>query len=243
MNTLYARVAIFVAVLIIAGAASAIAQTQVKTRYDITVTNLTRGQYLTSPFVVVHKSGVRLFTLGEPVSSQFASLVEDANPNALGSVLAGLPEVKQVITAATPPADALIAPGKSATVTVDTSTAFNQISLIASLIPTNDAFIAIHGVAVPKGDATLSFFIPAYDAGSERNDELCASLFAPSIAECGGTGGAGRPGGGEGFVYIHSGIHGVGNLNAALRDWGSPAARVLIRRVGATGQAAAGVDL
>jgi len=219
------------------------AQTQVKTRYEITITNLTRGQYFTSPFIVIHKSGVRLFTLGEPVSPQFASLVEDANPNALGPVLAGLPEVKEVITAATPLANTLIAPGKSGTMVVETSTTFNQISLISSLIPTNDAFIAIHGITVPKGDASLSLFIPAYDAGSERNDELCASIFAPSIVECGGTGGGGHPGGGEGFVYIHNGIHGVGNLNAALRDWGNPVARVLIRRVGATGQVAAGVDL
>jgi hypothetical protein len=232
-----------VAVLSIGVTASATAQTQEKTRYEITITNLTRGQSFTSPFVVIHKSGVRLFTLGEPVSPPFASLVEDVSPNALGAVLAGLPEVKEVITAATPAADALIAPGKSATVTVDTFTAFNQISLISSLVPTNDAFIALHGVSAPEGDATLSFFIPAYDAGSERNDELCASLFAPSVTECGGTGGGGHPGGGEGFVYIHNGVHGVGNLNAALRDWGNPVARVLIRRVGVTGQAAAGVDL
>lgn len=243
MNKLSTFSAVLVAVLIMGVAASALAQTQEKTRYEITITNLTRGQYFTSPFVVIHKSGVRLFTLGEPASPQFASLVEDVNPNALGSILAGLPEVKEVITAATPPTDTLIAPGKSATQTVETSAAFNQISLISSLVPTNDAFIAIHGVTAPKGDATLSFFVPAYDAGSERNDELCASLFAPSIAECGGTGGGGHPGGGEGFVYIHNGVHGVGNLNPALRDWGNPVARVLIRRVGAIGKGPAGVDL
>jgi hypothetical protein len=243
MNKLYVFVATLVAVFIIGVAAPAMSQTQEKTKYEITITNLTRGQYFTSPFVVVHKSGLRLFTLGEPVSPQFALLVEDVSPNALGTVLAGLPEVREVITEATAPANVLIAPGKSATRTVEMSTAFNQISLISSLVPTNDAFIAIHGVTAPKGEATLSFFIPAYDAGSERNDELCASLFAPSITECGGTGGGGRPGGGEGFVYIHNGIHGVGNLNAALRDWGNPVARVLIRRVGVTGQGAAGVDL
>jgi hypothetical protein len=243
MSRLYVFTIVLLVMFIMGADISALAQTQEKMRYELTITNLTRGQYLTSPFIVLHKSGIRLFTLGEPVSPQFASLVEDVNPNALGSVLAGLPEVKQVVTAALPPAEALIAPGKSATVTVDMSLDFNQISFISSLVPTNDAFIALHGVTVPKGDATLSFFIPAYDAGSERNDELCASLFAPSIAECGGAGGGGHPGEGEGFVYIHNGIHGVGNLNAALRDWRNPVARVLLRRVGAKGQAAAGVDL
>jgi hypothetical protein len=243
MNKPSALIAALVAALVTGVAASAMAQTQEKTKYEISITNLTRGQYFTPPLVVIHKSGVRLFTLGEPVSPQFASLVEDANPSALGTILAGLPEVREVITEAAPPENALVAPGKSGTWTVETSAAYNQISLISSLVPTNDAFIAIHGVTAPKGEATLSFFIPAYDAGSERNDELCASLFAPSIAECGGTGGGGHPGGGEGFVYIHNGIHGVGNLNAALRDWGNPVARVLVRRVGVTGQVAAGVDL
>ena len=243
MKKFYVLASALVMIITMSVVSSAVAQTQEKTRYEITVTNLTRGQRFTPPFVVIHKPGVRLFTLGEPVSPQLAALVEDASPNALGVLLAGLPEVKEVITAATPPANALIDPGKSSTVTVETTTTFNQISLISSLIPTNDAFIAVNGVAGPKGDNTLSLFVPAYDAGSERNDELCASIFGPAITECGGAGGGGHPGGGEGFVYIHNGIHGVGNLDAALRDWGNPVARILIRRVGAVGQVAAGLDL
>ena len=243
MNKLY-RFAVALAMTVtISVTSSAIAQTQEKTRYEIIVTNLTRGQHFTSPFVVIHKPGVRLFTLGEQVSPQLATLVEDASPGSLGVLLAGLPDVKEVITAAAPPANALIDPGKSGTVTVETSTTFNQISLISSLVPTNDAFIAVNGVAGPKGDNTLSLFIPAYDAGSERNDELCASIFGPSLTECGGAGAGGRPGGGEGFVYIHNGVHGVGNLIAALRDWRNPVARILIRRLGANGQIAAGLDL
>lgn len=243
MKKLSALAFLLVAMVTISAPSFANAQTQEKTRYEITITNLTRGQRFTSPFVVIHKSGVRLFTLGEPVNSQLATLVEDASPNALGTVLAALPEVKEVITSATPPASTLIDPGKSNTVTVETTAAFNQISLISSLIPTNDAFIAINGIVAPKGDIALSLFVPAYDAGSERNDELCASIFGPALTECGGAGGGGHPGGGEGFVYIHNGIHGVGNLNAALRDWGNPVARILIRRVGAVGQVAAGLDL
>jgi hypothetical protein len=243
MKNLYFFSWLLVAIVTLSDYSLVNAQTREQTQYEITITNLTRGQYFTPPFVVIHKSGIRLFTLGEPVNPQFASLVEDANPNALGAMLAGLPEVRTVITEATPPANALIAPGKSGTVTVETTTTFNQISFVSSLIPTNDGFIAIHGITAPTGDAALSLFIPAYDAGSEQNDERCSSIFAPSIAECEGIVGGGHPGGGEGFVYIHNGIHGVGNLNAALRDWGNPVARVLIRRVGVTGQVAAGVDL
>ena len=242
MKKLYALTLILVGITF-SVTTSVVAQTQEKTRYEITVTNLTRGQRFTPPFVVIHKPGVRLFTLGEQVSPQFAALVEDANPSELGGLLAGLPEVKEVITAATPLANLLIDPGKSNTVTVETDTTFNQISLISSLVPTNDAFIAVNGIPGPKGDITLSLFVPAYDAGSERNDELCTSVFGPSLAECRGDGGGEHIGGGEGFVHIHNGIHGVGNLNAALRDWRNPVARILIRRLGAPEPVASGVDL
>ena len=243
MKKLYALTMIIVVGITLSVTSSVVAQMQEKTRYEVIVTNLTRGQRFTPPFVVIHKPGVRLFTLGEQVSPQLATLVEDASPNALGVLLAGLPEVKEVITAATPPANVLIDPGKSNTVTVETNTTFNQISLISSLVPTNDAFIAVNGIPGPKGDNALSLFVPAYDAGSERNDELCTSVFGPSLTECGGAGGGGRPGGGEGFVHIHNGIHGVGDLNAALRDWRNPVARILIRPLGATEPIAAGVDL
>jgi hypothetical protein len=35
-------------------------------------------------------------------------------------------------------------------------------------------------------------------------------------------------------VYVHNGIHGVGDLTAAIRDWRSPVARIIIRRVNGT---------
>jgi hypothetical protein len=34
------------------------------------------------------------------------------------------------------------------------------------------------------------------------------------------------PGGGERFVHIRAGIHGIGNLNAAQRDWRNPVAEI-----------------
>jgi hypothetical protein len=73
---------------------------------------------------------------------------------------------------------------------------------------------------------------PAYDAGSERNDELCASIPGPDFFECGGPGGGSQvEGGEEGFVHVHSGIHGVGDLVPAERDWRNPVARISITRI------------
>ncbi|MGH8621200.1 MAG: hypothetical protein ACRET3_03595 [Burkholderiales bacterium] len=35
----------------------------------------------------------------------------------------------------------------------------------------------------------------------------------------------------EGYVHIHAGIHGIGDLPPEVRDWRNPVARVAIRRV------------
>src|SRR5439155_8313196 len=102
-------------------------------------------------------------------------------------------------------------PGASTTLIVEGRRGFAFFSVAAMLIPTNDGFFALNGVALPRGNDTLTLTSPAYDAGSERNDELCASIPGPFFAECGGSGGGGKPGGGEGYVHIHAGIHGIGN--------------------------------
>ena len=68
---------------------------------------------------------------------------------------------------------------------------------------------------------------PGYDAGSEPNDEDCDNIPGPV---CGGEG-ASPDEGGEGFVHIQAGIHGIADLDPAERDWRNPVAEVTIRRV------------
>ena len=217
---------------------------QEKFRYEITITNLTRGQHFTAPLVVTHKANLRLFAVGESVPQQLAVFAEEGTPTALAALLAGMPEVKDLfVTAGAPAANTLLDPGKSATVAIEGNLEFDHLSLAAKLIPTNDAFIAINGTPGPPTDKPTTMFVPAYDAGSEQNDERCASIIGPTLTECGGPGGGGHPGGGEGFVYVHNGIHGVGNLTAAIRDWRSPVARIIIRRVNDTPAGPPEVDL
>jgi hypothetical protein len=92
------------------------------------------------------------------------------------------------------------------------------------LIPTNDSFVAIQNVALPRHFA--AHVVPAYDAGSEFNDELCANIPGPA---CGGAGDSEEDG--EGYVHVSSGIHGIGDLEAASYDWRNPVARISIRRL------------
>jgi hypothetical protein len=127
---------------------------------------------------------------------------------------------------------ALLDPGASVTVTVQTNGRFDHVSVAAMLIPTNDGFFAINGVHVPFGRRMTRLVSVAYDAGSERNDESCMSIPGPFFVECGGPGTGEAPAGDEeGYVHVHAGIHGIGDLDAAQRDWRNPVASVSIRRV------------
>jgi hypothetical protein len=194
-------------------------------RFEVTVTNLTRGQQFTPILVASHQKGVRLFTLGSPASSELATLAEEGNTVPLAALLLATPGVSDIAASA-----GLLNPGQSVTISVDAGGGFDHLSVAAMLIPTNDGFFALNGVEGPRGDQTLTLYSPAYDAGSERNDELCASIPGPFFAECGGAGSGGKPGGGEGYVHIHAGIHGIGDLDPAQRDWRNPVAQITIRR-------------
>ncbi len=192
----------------------------------VTVTNVTRGQQFTPILVASHRTGVSLFEAGAPASTELAILAEEGDTAPLAALLGSNPRVLDVQVG-----DGLLDPGASKTVMVRTRGRFDRVSVAAMLIPTNDAFFALNGVEGPEG-GTLMFSSPAYDAGSEVNDELCASIPGPDFVECGGPGGgAAVVGGEEGFVHIHAAIHGIGDLDASQRDWRNPVARITIRRV------------
>ncbi|MGH9426372.1 MAG: spondin domain-containing protein [Terriglobia bacterium] len=209
-------------------------------RFEVTVTNLTQGQRFTPILVATHKQGLKLFELGQAASPQLEILAEDGDTAPLTALLRGMPEVLDVTDSGSLLPMGLLSPGGSVTLLVQTRGAFDHISVAAMLIPTNDAFFALNGVEGPSGNKMATHFSPAYDAGTERNDEICrpgepkGSIPGPDCMTPppSGTGTA------ENFVvHIHSGIHGTGGgvptslLNPSLRDWRNPVARVTIRRV------------
>jgi len=196
-------------------------------RLAVTITNITRGQQFTPILVASHKESVKLFEVGQPAGTELATVAEEGNTAPLAALLGSDPRVLDVQVGG-----GLLGPGESKTVTVRTRGSFDRVSAVAMLIPTNDAFFAVNGVRRPDGSRTLVLFSPAYDSGSEVNDELCSSIPGPDFDECGGPGGGGAVSGGEeGFVHIHAGIHGIGDMNASRRDWRNPVARITIRRL------------
>lgn len=188
--------------------------------YEVTITNITRGSFFTPVLVASHRPGVELFTLGQAASEELAALAEGGDIMPLEQTLLSNSNV-----VGTGHSDGLLGPGHSVTVRVPAGNA-NQISLAAMILPTNDGFIALNGVAIPRS-GSQTFIVNGYDAGSEPNDELCQSIPGP---DCGGEGGS--PGaGGEGFVHIHAGIHGIGDLQAAEYDWRNPMASVTVQKI------------
>jgi hypothetical protein len=193
--------------------------------YEVTVTNATRDQSFTPLLVVAHHPRVRLFEVGQPASPELEALAETGATAPFEETLASTAGVHGVAIS-----EGLLGPGHTAKIWVKGHRG-DRISLAGMLIPTNDGFVAIDG-AGPFGRWTKPIWAPAYDSGTEINDELCASIPGPPYEECGGPGGGEAPDGGEeGFVRIHEGLHGVGDFDAARRDWRNPVAKVRIRRV------------
>jgi hypothetical protein len=190
--------------------------------FEVTITNITCGQSFTPFLVATHTPAVSLFTLGSPASPQLAALAEGGDTTPLKNLLQSTLGVHDLETS-----EGLLGPGESVTVRVATAKHSDRISLAAMLIPTNDGFVSLNGVNVPLAGQSAVYDAPAYDAGAEANDELCAHIPGPV---CGGEGES-PEGTGEGFVHTHAGIHGIGDLASSDRDWRNPVATISIERV------------
>jgi hypothetical protein len=171
--------------------------------------------------VASHRSGVKLFELGEPASHELEVLAESGNPGPLSEKLVDEADADVAV------AEDVLPPGDSVTLYVKADGKHKYISVASMLIPTNDGMFAINGIRGPSGVHRLSLRSPAYDAGTEENDEMCVNIPGPPFL-CNGEGVSDN--GGEGYVYIHSGIHGIADLNEATYDWRNPVASVSIRR-------------
>ncbi|MFT6732882.1 MAG: hypothetical protein ACJAS9_001067 [Polaribacter sp.] len=102
-----------------------------------------------------------------------------------------------------------------------------KFTLASMLLPTNDAFVAAQSLSLKKKQRSQTFYLRAYDAGTETNSEACTAIPGPVCGD--------EPFSpndeGEGYVYIHSGIHGVGDLSASTYTWNDPVLKVTITRM------------
>ncbi|MBI3546308.1 MAG: spondin domain-containing protein [Gammaproteobacteria bacterium] len=190
--------------------------------YQLIITNLTPGQPIAPAMATTHRAGQSFFTAGAAPMPELADLAEAGNGKPMAAKLLTLPGYTDAQVAA-----GGIAPGKTITMTVNARRGIDHLSLGAMLGNTNDAFIALRDVELPKGQQTVTYMADGYDAGTETNDESCSTVPGPA---CGGVA-LSPEDSGEGFVHIHNGIHGISGLNAAKYDWRNPVAQVAITRV------------
>jgi hypothetical protein len=209
--------------------------------YEVSITNITRGQVLTPPVVVLHSAETGLFTLGAPAGDGLSLLAEDGvtgpglpmgfpddGRSTLIDELAANPEVADYAVAAHPTNDPpIIHPGESVTVEVATHDGARLLSVVGMLASTNDAFAAVAGVRLRRGARSLHLTGGAYDAGTEVNSEDCTYIPGPPC----GNAGVRDTVGAEGFVHSHAGIHGLDDLDPAEHDWRNPVIAVTVQRV------------
>lgn len=200
--------------------------------YEVTITNITKGQFFTPQLIASHSRAISLFTLGDAASPELEVLAEGGSTAEVTSVLqqAG-GRVGDVQTI-----PGLLAPGASVTMTLEANPYTRRISLAAMLIPTNDTFVALNSGALPRR-GSKTFTLQAYDAGTEANDQKCINIPGP---RCGGEGHSANPlESDEGFIHVSNGFHDLGTADDAgneilqpfTYDWRNPVARVVVKRV------------
>jgi len=167
---------------------------------------------------MVHNNQIEpLFVLGKPPTDMLASLAEIGNTSPLIEYYTNTNSTG-VLSAGR---QGRITQGlDSLEITVTVTKEFNLVTIASMCENTNDCFVALNGVSVMPG---MVFKEPGLDAGSEANDESCDSVPGPA---CAGGGRFGSPRG-EGFVQVHPGILGVGDLSN-IYNWTNPLMRVVV---------------
>ncbi len=193
--------------------------------YRITITNITKGQVFSPPAIVTHDSSVQLFELGERALDELAIVAEDGDGVPLVTLLRGLPGVSRARATSSP-----ILPGESAVLRIRGGARFPLISIVSMMVNTNDAFLALDSLAVPRSRGGESEqWVIGYDAGSEGNNEDCA--FVPGPACPGDSGNARDVEGAEHYVHVHNGVHGIADLEPDAYDWRNPVALIGVKRI------------
>ena len=214
-----AGAALISALLLLASAA----QADGRGTYEVTITNVTHSINFTPILVASHRQPVPIFETGSAASAELAAIAEAGDTSLLEEFLKSNRHVVDIGNSG-----GLLMPGDSVTVVVSAAEGARYISLAAMMLPTNDGFIGVNNLRAPW-HGTDTYWSPGYDAGTEPNDEWCRNIPGPT---CGGAGLSPEPDPeDEGYVHVHRGIHGVGELDPAVYDWRNPVARITVKRI------------
>ena len=190
-----------------------------KAVYEISLTNLTKGQPITPAAIITHRGNVELFKLGEKASVGLMELAEDGKTENLKQEVLGNKSTHfQTLMG-------LTMPGQTSTLKIMASK-YDKLSLAAMLAKTNDGFIApLHALPLKlRVGQKLTKLLYAFDAGSESNNEMKAYIPAFGNANV-------RTNDAEGFVSFHPGLVGIGDLDYENEAFAPQAAKLVIKRI------------
>lgn len=203
---------------------------------SIKITNLTNAIYFTPLLVSAHNSHTRVFQQGAAASPSLQAMAEGGDISLLDTELTAV-GAHNVAN----PAGGLLAPGASATANLVSNRHTRFLSIVAMLLPTNDGFVGLDAVRIPRKRGTYIYYLNGYDAGTEANDEIINGGGPPGVpgipADPGGNGGSGGTGvtGADqnSTVHVHRGIvgdtdanGGPSDINSVVHQWINPVAVV-----------------
>ena len=224
--------------LLVAGSLGSMSVMASDRHMSIEVTNLTNAIYFTPLLISIHNADAHIFQLGTAASASLQAMAEGGDISGLDTDLAAVGANNTLN-----PAGGLLAPGTSATATLTAARQNRFLSVAAMLLPTNDGFVGLDAISLPKKKGTYTYYLNGYDAGTEGNDEIINGGGAPGTpgipADPGGnsgTGGSGVTGADHNTtVHVHRGIvgdtdatGGASDLNSVVHQWNNPVARVVI---------------
>lgn len=188
--------------------------------FEIEILNLTKGQPMTPPVIVVHKKTFNLYHLTKEASTGLKALSQDGITSTLKSELENNIDVSSIIVG-----ESIITPGNTEKYTIQAKSR-EEISIVSMLAATNDAFVGIKNVKlnIKKGKEKESL-MHVYDSGAENNTE--SNMHIPGL----GSANVGTDTN-EGYVHPHPGIKGDADLDLNMYAFTSFAgAEVIIRRM------------
>ncbi len=207
--------------------------------FNVRIINLTNGITFTPFLVAAHTDSDSLFIIGQPASANLQAMAE-------GGDISGLVSDMQAVgaTVGENPAGGLLGPAASTNVDLNTDGTSNvRLSIVAMLLPTNDAFAGLNAITIPTTPGTYTYNLPAYDSGTEANDELITGGGAPGVAgipaDPGGMSGTGGSGAAMADANPNVHIHrntlgdtdnaaGASDLDSRVHRWLNPVVRVVV---------------
>jgi hypothetical protein len=207
---------------------------------SVEITNLTNAIYFTPLLIAAHNRDTDLFEVGEEASLDLQAMAEGGDTSGLVSELEATGGSYDA-----DPVPGLLAPGESTETTLEIHGRSNsRLSVVAMLLPTNDGFIGLDSVKIPRHRGTYTYYAKAYDVGTEANDEIINGGGAPNTlgipADPGGNAGEGGvstigPDHND-KVHVHRGtlgdldpLGGISDLDSSVHQFQNPVARIVVR--------------